>query len=426
MIDETASAPFGPFERMLAWRYMRSRRADRGLTLVTVISVISIMLAVGVLIITMSVMNGFRETMVSRILGANGHVFVEVKEKSAEERTRLAALARATQGVTHVTALIEGQVLASANGQATGAIVRGISPKDLADLPIVANNIVSGSLKNFVAGDDGVAPLAVGYRLAAALGADAGGGITLVSPEGASTPFGTAPRSKSYPVGATFNLGMSEYDGALIYMPLADAQLFFDRGERVDRLELRVADPDKTQDVMRALRAKLGSDVYISDWVGANQSLVTALVVERNVMRLILMMVVLIATMNIIAGLIMMVRNKSKDIAILRTMGATRGAILRVFIMSGMTVGAWGALAGLVGGTLFCIYIGPLQDFISWAFHVNVFNAEVYSLSRIPAKVEWPEVGLVAGWALLMSFVASLLPAFLASRLEPVEALRYE
>jgi lipoprotein-releasing system permease protein len=426
MIDETASRPFGPFERMMASRYLRAKKAQGGVALISIISFIGILLAVGVLIITMSVMNGFRETMISRILGANGHVYVEVDSKTPEERARLVALTRQTPGVTHVTEMIQGQVLANANGQATGALVRGISAKDLADMPIVANNIVSGSLKAYAVGEDGVVPLAIGYRLAAALGADVGGGITLISPEGAATPFGMTPRSKSYPVGATFNLGMSEYDSALIYMPLPEAQLFFNRGDKVDRLEIRVVDPDKTQDVMRALRAKLGADVFISDWVGANASLVTALVVERNVMRLILLMIVAIATMNIISGLIMLVKNKGRDIAILRTMGATRGAIMRIFFLSGATIGAFGTIAGLVFGILFCTFIGPIQDFVSWAFHVNIFNAEVYSLSRIPAKVEWPEVFGIGAFALLFSFIATLPPSFRASRLDPVEALRYE
>jgi lipoprotein-releasing system permease protein len=412
---------------MLAGRYLRSRRSDRGLTLVTVISFVSIMLAVAVLIITMSVMNGFRETMVSRILGVNGHIYIDMQGKTPEQRQDIIAKARTIPAVKHVTELVEGQVLASANGRASGAFVRGISEADLKALPIVANNIAGGSLNKFSTDADGMTPLAMGYRLAAQLGLDTGGGgVTLIAPEGAVTPFGVTPRSKAYPVGALFNVGMAEYDQAFIYMPIGEAQLFFDKGTEVDRLELRVADPDDTQNVMRQLREKLGADLYISDWVSQNQSLVNALVVERNVMRLILMMVVLIAAMNIIAGLIMMVRNKSRDIAILRTMGATRGAILRIFIMSGMTVGAWGALAGLVGATLFCIYIGPIQDFVSWAFHVNVFNADVYSLSRIPAKVEWSEVSLIGFWALLMSFLASLAPAFGASRLEPVEALRYE
>jgi lipoprotein-releasing system permease protein len=426
MTPETASRPFGSFERMMASRYLRAKKAQGGVALISIISFIGILLAVGVLIITMSVMNGFRETMISRILGANGHVYVEVSDKSPDERARLIKLAKATPGVTHVAEMIQGQVLASANGQATGALVRGITAKDLADMPIVANNIVAGSLKSFKVGEDGVVPIAMGYRLAAALGADVGSGITLISPEGAATPFGMTPRSKGYPVGSTFNLGMSEYDSALVYMPLEEAQLFFDRGDKVDRLELRVVDPDKTQDVMRALRTKLGSDVLITDWVGQNASLVTALVVERNVMRLILLMIVAIATMNIISGLIMLVKNKGRDIAILRTMGATRGAIMRIFFLSGATIGALGTLAGLAFGILFCTFIGPIQDFVSWAFHVNIFNAEVYSLSRIPAKVEWAEVFGIGAFALLFSFIATLPPSFRASRLDPVEALRYE
>ena len=426
MADAGGAPPFGQFERMLAGRYLRSRRSDRGLTLVTVISFVSIALAVAVLIITMSVMNGFRETMISRILGVNGHVYVDMVGRTPEERAKAVEAIKTVPAVTHVSELVEGQVLVSANGRASGAYVRGISAEDLKALPIVAGSITGGSLDNFALDPDGNTPIAMGYRLAAQLGLQAGAGATLIAPEGVATPFGVTPRSKAYPIGALFNVGMAEYDQAFIYMPLEEAQLFFEKGDGIDRLELRIVDPDDTQNVMQQLRAKLGPDLYISDWVNQNQSLVSALVVERNVMRLILMMVVLIAAMNIIAGLIMMVRNKSRDIAILRTMGATRGSILRIFIMSGMTVGAWGALAGLIGGTLFCIYIGPLQDFVSWAFNVNVFNADVYSLSRIPAKVEWSEVTIIAGWALLMSFLASLLPAFGASRLEPVEALRYE
>lgn len=426
MAETSTSRPFGPFERMMAYRYLRAKKAQGGVALISIISFVGILLAVGVLIITMSVMNGFRETMISRILGANGHIYVEVGDKTPEERARMIAAARQVPEVTHVTAFIQGQALASANGTATGAIVRGVAAKDLTELAIVSDNIVGGSLSGFGPSEDGVVPLVLGYRLAALLGIDIGGGLTLISPEGAATPFGFAPRSKAYPVGGTFNIGMSEYDSALIYMPLEEAQLFFDRGDRVDRLEIRITDPDRTQEAMRRLREKLGPEALITDWVGSNQSLVTALVVERNVMRLILMMIVAIATMNIISGLIMLVKNKGRDIAILRTMGATRGAIMRIFFLSGATIGALGTLAGLAFGILFCIYIGPLQDFVSWAFGVNVFDAEVYSLSRIPAKVEWPEVFWVGAFALLFSFLATLPPSYRASRLDPVEALRYE
>jgi lipoprotein-releasing system permease protein len=418
--------PFGLFERMLAARYLFAKRSQGGVALISIISFTGIMLAVSVLIITMSVMNGFRETLLSRILGVNGHVYVDVQNKTPQERQRIAALALSVPGVTHAAALVEGQVLATANGQASGAFVRGISEQDLNAVPIVANNIAAGSLKTFSVDEDGVARIAMGYRLAGHLGVDVGGAATLISPQGAVTPFGVTPRSKAYPVGALFNVGMSEYDAAFIYMPLSEAQIFFGRGDSVDRLELRVVNPDDTQPIMRALRAKLGPDVFISDWKQQNESLVNALVVERNVMRLILMMIVAIAAMNIISGLVMLVKNKGRDIAILRTMGATRGAIMRIFFLDGAAVGVLGAVAGLVGGTLFCIYIGPIQDIVSWVFGVNVFNAEVYSLSRIPAKVEWGEVALVGAWALFMSFLATLPPSFRASRLDPVEALRYE
>ncbi|MGE3303397.1 MAG: lipoprotein-releasing ABC transporter permease subunit [Hyphomonadaceae bacterium] len=426
MGEANGAQPFGPFERMLAWRYLRAKRSQGGVALISVISFVGVLLAVAVLIITMSVMNGFRETLLSRILGVNGHVYIDVTGRDPATRAALMARAQRVSGVTHVAELVEGQVLAVANGQAAGAYVRGISSANLAALPIVANNINAGALKDFDTDEDGAARLAVGYRLAAALGSGAGGAVTLISPQGAVTPFGVTPRSKTYAVSALFNVGMSEYDSAFIYMPLPEAQLFFSKGDTVDRLELRVTDPDHTQPVMRALREALGADVFITDWKQQNQSLVNALVVERNVMRLILMMIVAIAAMNIISGLIMLVKNKGRDIAILRTMGATRGAIMRIFFLSGATIGALGTLAGLLAGTLFCIYIGPIQDFVSWAFHVNVFNADVYSLSRIPAKVEWGEVAVVGGFALAMSFLWTLPPSFRASRLDPVEALRYE
>ncbi|HVY03812.1 MAG TPA: lipoprotein-releasing ABC transporter permease subunit, partial [Caulobacterales bacterium] len=402
-VAQTQARPFGLFERMLALRYLGAKRNQGGVALISIISFVGIMLAVAVLIITMSVMNGFRETIVSRILGVNGHVYIDMVNRTPEERQRIIAAARTIPGVTHVAESVEGQVLATANGRAAGAYVRGITAENLKALPIIANNIVGGSLDKFSTDENGDVGLLIGYRLASQLGVDERGAITLLSPEGAVTPFGVTPRLKAYAVGAIFNIGMAEYDSSFVYMPLAEAQLFFGKGDGVDRLELRVSDPDNTQAIMRALRAKIGPDLFVSDWVSQNQSLVNALVVERNVMRLILLMIVAIATMNIISGLVMLVKNKGRDIAILRTMGATRGMIMRIFFLSGAAVGAAGTVAGLLVGTLFCIYIGPIQDFVSWAFHVNVFNADVYSLSRIPAKVEWPEVAGVGGFALLFS-----------------------
>jgi lipoprotein-releasing system permease protein len=373
----------------------------------------------------MSIMNGFREELLGRILGVKGHVYVDLQNQPPEAVARLISTARKTPGVTRVTPLVEGQVLTVANGQALGALVRGIAASDLRALPIVAQHLTGGSLANFTTDADGNTGIAVGYRLANALGAEVNTPITLISPQGAVTPFGVTPRRKAYNVAAPFKIDMAEYDSALIYMPIAEAELFFSR-THPDKLELRVVDPDATDAVLKSLRARMPGDVYLYDWKSENQSMVDALGVERNMMALILMMIVAIAAMNIISGLVMLVKNKGRDIAILRTMGATRGAIMRIFFMSGAAVGLIGTAAGLVLGTLFCLYIGPIQDFVSWLFHVNVFNAEVYSLSRIPAKVHWGEVGFVGIWALFMSMLATLPPSIRASRLDPVEALRYE
>lgn len=426
MAEPITAPPFGLFERIIAGRYLRARREHGGVALISIISFVGIMLAVAVLIITMSVMNGFRETLLGRILGVNGHVYIDTTGRSAEERAQLAALASRTPGVTHITPLVEGQGLAVADGRVSGVYIRGIPRDELQSLDIVARNIVSGSLQAYGVSPEGDARIAIGATLANALGLGDGGVITLLSPQGVSTPFGMAPRRKSYEIAALFSIGMQEFDQAFVYMPLEEAQLFFGKEGQVDRLELRIADPDQTLAVMQALRKVVPSDVYISDWKMQNASLVGALVVERNVMRLILMMIVAIAALNIISGLVMLVKNKGRDIAILRTMGASQGSILRIFFMAGASVGVMGTFAGLAIGVLFCLYIGPIQDVVSWAIGRPVFPGDVYSLNKLPASVEWGEVALVSLWALAMSFIATLPPAWRASRLDPVEALRYE
>lgn len=420
------AAPFGLFERKLAGRYLLATRHDVGVLVVSIIALLGILASVFVLITTMSVMNGFRETLLGRILGVNGHVYVDTAGRTAEERETLVRIARETPGVTHVAAIIEGQALAMVDGQIAGAFVRGISQGDLASLRIVSDNLVNGDLAGFRRDEDGAAGIVPGFRLAASLGAPPGGTMTLLSPQGAQTAFGSVPRRKTYTIAAAFNIGMQEYDELLVYMPLEEAQLFFNRGDSADRLELRIEDPDQSQAVMERLRARMPGDVYITDWVAQNQSLVGALIVERNVMRLILMMIVAIASLLIIASMVMLVKNKSRDIAILRTMGATRGAILRIFLMAGASLGAIGATAGLVLGVLFCIYIGPIQDFVSYLIGRPVFPGDVYSLSRLPAIVEWGEVASTAVFAFVMACVATLFPSWLAARLDPVEALRYE
>ena len=325
----------------------------------------------------------------------------------------------------HVTPLIDEQALATADGVASGVYVRGVPREGLQALSMVSGAIRPGGSLNGFQGVEAPTIL-IGDRLAARLGVFEGLGVSILSPQGASTPFGLSPRRKTFTVGGIFSIGMSEFDAGFVYMPLEQAQILFNRGDSADRLEVRIANPDRTIPVMIALRDRLGPELTIYDWRAQSQGLSDALVVERNVMRLILMMIVAIAALNIVSGLVMLVKNKSRDIAILRTMGATQGSVLRIFFMCGAAVGVLGTLAGLVFGVSICVFIGPIQDFASNVLGFDIFPGTVYSLEALPAKVEWGEVALVTGWALVMSFLATLPTAWRASRLDPVEALRYE
>jgi lipoprotein-releasing system permease protein len=420
------SAPFGLFERMLAGRYLRAKRQHGGVALISVISVIAITLAVMALIITMSVMNGFRETLLSRILGVNGHVYVDVRNLPGSEIERLAALAREAPDVLYVAPTINAQGLAtSPDGLAAGVVVRGMTREDLEALPIVANSIRSGgSFQNF----EGIESpsILVGDRLAASLGVAEGMAISILSPQGAATPFGLTPRRKSFLIGGIFSVGMAEFDSALVYMPLEQAQIMFGRGNGADELEIRIRNPDRTVAAMMELRSRLGPDVTIYDWRAKSQGLSDALVVERNVMRLILMILVAIAALNIVTGLIMLVKNKSRDIAILRTMGATKGAIMRVFFMASASLGVIGLSLGLLLGVGFCLNIEAIQNSIQALTGFDVFPGTVYSLETLPARVEWSEVAGISIFTVLVTFAATWVTSWWASRFDPVEALRYE
>ncbi|MBI1250184.1 MAG: lipoprotein-releasing ABC transporter permease subunit [Alphaproteobacteria bacterium] len=420
-----AAHPFGFFERILAGRYLRAKRAHGGVAMISIISMIGIMLSVAVLIVTMSVMNGFRETLLSRILGVNGHVYVDTHGVAPAMRNRVAEIAAQTPGVVSVAPLIDDQGLATVDGVAAGVYVRGVRKEDLEKLDIVMSTFQrGGSLEGFSGVESPT--IVIGSELATRLGVVPGMAISILSPQASATAFGLAPRRKSFVIGAVFNVGMSEYDSALIYMPLEQAQILFSRGDSVDRLELRIQNPDVTRYVMAELRQRIGPELTIFDWRSQSQGLSDALVVERNVMRLILMMIVAIAALNIVSGLIMLVKNKSRDIAILRTMGASQGSILRVFFLTGASIGVVGTALGLALGVGVCLFIGPIQDFVSNVFGFDIFPGSVYSLEALPARIEWAEVGLVTGWALFMSFIATLPTAWRASRLDPVEALRYE
>jgi lipoprotein-releasing system permease protein len=421
-----SAAPFSSWERSVAGRYLRAKRKNGGVALISIISFVGIMLAVAVLIIVMSVMNGFRAELLGRILGFNGHVYVQGQMLTGPGRDAAVARVRALPGVIQAAPMVEAQAMMIGPAQISGAIVRGASAADLKAMPIIANGIKRGSLNGFGQGEYGGDMIVIGERLAQTLGVGPGDPVTLVSPTGAATAFGSSTRQKDYVVGAVFSVGMSEYDQAFAYMPFEQAQLFFGRDDTADFIEVKLANPDHARAAKDVIAKAVGPGATVTDWTDKNQSFFTALQVERNVMRLILMMIVAIAAMNIISGLVMLVKNKGKDIAILRTMGAGQGAILRIFLMAGAAVGVLGAIAGLVIGVLFCTYIGPIQSFVEWVTGTSVFSADIYFLSHIPAKIDWSEVAGVMGWALLVSFLATLPPAWRASRLDPVEALRYE
>lgn len=418
--------PFGFWERKLAIRYLRPKRSEGWLALIAIISFVAITVAVAALVTVMSVMGGFREELLSRILGFQGHVFVTGGVLDGPGRDEAAARIRRVPGVTQAAPIIEAQAIAIGPSGITGALVRGIGAKDLAETRLVAGNIKAGSLKSFGVGEYGGDAVALGSRLAQQLGIAPGDNVTLISPSGGATAFGGTPVQKTYTVVATFEVGMSQYDQAYIYMPLAQAQLFFGREDTADAIEVRVANPDQAAAMKPAIIKAGGPAALASDWTQRDASFWGALKVERNVMRLILLIMEALAALNIISGLVMLVKSKSRDVAILRTVGANRGAIMRIFFMSGACIGIAATAAGLLVGVLFCLNIGAIQAFVEGVTGQAVFASDVYYLSRIPAKVELGEVVLITFCSLTLSFLAALLPAWWSSRLDPVEALRYE
>jgi lipoprotein-releasing system permease protein len=412
---------FGAFERMVAFRYLRARRQEGFISVIAIFSLLGIALGVATLIIVMSVMNGFRAELVGRILGLNGHLAVYGETNQLKDFDAAAAKVRQVQGVTSATPLIEGQVMATSPGGASGALVRGIRPDDLRARKLIADNIVAGSLTEF--GDDGVA---VGSRLARRLGLDVGGKVTLIAPEGTDTAFGTLPRLKTYTIAALFNVGFYEYDNSYIYVPLSSAQVFFRMPEAVTDLEVFLTDADQAARMGQRIAAALGGKARLIDWQSANSTLVNAVEIERNVMFLILTLIILVAAFNIISGMIMMVKDKGRDIAILRTMGASRGMVLRIFMLSGASIGVVGTLAGFALGVLFTENIESIRHFLQDLLHVKLFAAEIYFFTRIPAQLDTGEVATVVLMALALSFLATLYPSWRAARLDPVEGLRYE
>lgn len=416
------TAPFAPFEWMLALRYLRARRKEGFISVIAGFSFVGIMLGVATLIIVMAVMNGFRKDLFAKILGLNGHVIVH---KIAEPFTDYDAVAKRIAGVRGVKIalpLIEGQVMVSSAYQATGGLVRGMTEEGVKSLSLVADNVRFGTLDGF----GSQTGIAIGTRLANSLRVNVGDTITLLSARGAQTPFGTAPRSKAYTVAAVFELGMSEYDRTMIFMPLAEAQRYFSKPGEVDVLEVVVDNPEDVGSHMVAMREAGGPTLQLSDWRQRNETFFTVLEVERNVMFIILSLIVLVAALNIISGLMMLVKDKGRDIAILRTMGATKGAVMRVFLITGASIGVVGTIAGLVLGVVFCWNIEAIRQFVAWLTNTQIFDPQVYYLTKLPADINPHETAFIVIMAMVLSVLATLYPSWRASRLDPVEALRYE
>jgi lipoprotein-releasing system permease protein len=418
----TPPKPFARFERMLAMRYLRPRRKEGFISVIAGFSFFGILLGVAALIIVMSVMNGFRKELISKILGVSGHVFVQAMDQPLTDYDALAKRFEQIKGVKLAIPVINGQVLASSQFSSTGALVRAVSEPDIKRLDTIATNIRAGTLDGFDSGEG----VAIGQRLADQLGVRAGDKITLLSPNGPASPFGQTPRRKVYNVSAVFLIGMSEFDTAFIYMPLKEAQIYFDKDDEVSTIELSIDNPEDADRISQIAIDVAGRPILTSDWKIRNQTFVGALEVERNVMFIILMLIIMVAALNIISGLIMLVRSKSRDIAILRTMGATQGSVLRVFLMAGASIGVAGTLAGLAIGVLIARNIDTLKNFFSWLAGRDLFPATLYFLSRLPSIIDWREVIVVVLTALVLSLLASLYPAWKAAKLDPVEALRYE
>jgi lipoprotein-releasing system permease protein len=418
----TDTKPFAAFEWLLAGRYLRARRKEGFISVIAGFSFLGIMLGVATLIIVMAVMNGFRKDLFEKIMGLNGHVIIHKIGQPFDDFADIESKIAKIPGVVATLPLVEGQVMVSSNVQALGGLVRGLSEHSIKSLKLVAENIKLGTIDGF----DGQTGIAIGSRLANSLRVSLGDTITLVSPRGASTPFGTAPRSKPYVIAAVFELGMSEYDRMMIFMPLAEAQKYFGKRDEVDVLEVVVENPQQVQDYTKLIEAAGGTTINVSDWRQRNETFFSVLEVERNVMFIILSLIVLVAALNIISGLMMLVKDKGRDIAILRTMGASKGAVMRVFLITGASIGIVGTLAGLILGVVFCLNIEAIKNFVSWVTGADIFNPTVYYLNRMPADLNVRETAGIVFMALALSVLATLYPSWKASKLDPVEALRYE
>ncbi len=420
----TDTKPFSAFEWMLALRYLRARRKEGFISVIAGFSFVGILLGVATLIIVMAVMNGFRIQLFDKILGLNGHAVLYKHQKAGpfEEFDDIAKKLATVPGVRHVIPLIEGQVLFSSPVQSLGGFVRGADEAGIQQLALVSKNIIAGSLEGFDK-QDGVA---VGTRLAQALGLQLGDNLSVLNPQGSRTAVGVFPRQRYYRIQAIFEMGMAEYDRSMVFMPRSIAQSFLSRGATVDAIEIMAASPDSIDATIKAMQAAVGPDYGFNSWRQRNMTFFTVLEVERMVMFIILSLIILVAALNIISGMMMLVKDKSRDIAVLRTMGATKGAMMRVFLITGASIGVVGTIAGFVIGVLFCWRINDIKEFIQWVTGTTIMDPTIYYLTRLPAEIDVKETAAIVLMAFVLTLLATLYPSWRASKLDPVEVLRYE
>jgi len=430
----SGAAPFSAYEFMIAGRYLRTKRKHGGVALIAMISFFGIMLAVTGLIGVMSIMNGFREQLFAQLLGFQPHVYVDTRALSQERVDTLVMEIERMDGVVSATPVVQGQVMATTERADLFIQILAISPEDLASLDVIRSGddphsltgLTHGDLSEFGAGRNGGDIVVLGQGVASRLGVGVGDPVTFLTARGSSTPFGVTPRRKTYYVGAVLAAGVSTIDSSLAFMPLDQGRLFFNRADATDMVHVRLENPDLAADFVAPIAMVAGQNSSVFDYTQLDPAFFNALQFERTAMRMIMAIVIAIAAMNIISGLVMLVKNKSRDIAILRTMGTTQASVMRIFLIVGASIGMLGTFAGIVLGILFVVNIGPIQDFITWSTGAQVWDPAVYYLYRIPAQLDWSEVLFVSVFGFIVSLVVTLPPAWRAARLDPVEALRYE
>jgi lipoprotein-releasing system permease protein len=413
--------PFGALEWGIAFRYLRSRRREAFISVISTLSLVGIALGVATLIIVMAVMNGFRGELFDKILGVSGHVLVQPLETALTDYREVAERIDTVPGVTMAVPFVEGQALVSGVGS-SGALVRGVTKEDFERLTFVSDRILLGSLEEFGERKGAV----IGSRLARALGVTIGDAIELINPNGAVTPFGVTPRIDSYPVQAIFEIGMSEYDSTFVYIPLDRAQAYFNQENVVTAIEVFTHDPDAMDTIRPQIMEVAERPIFLVDWRQRNETFFSALVVERNVMFIILTLIIIVAALNVISGMTMLVKEKTRDIAILRTMGATRGSVLRIFLIVGLSIGVVGTLIGFALGTVIALNVEAIRQAISRLLNTELFSPELYFLSRLPADMDSTETATVVIMALVLSLLATIYPAWKAARTDPVVSLKAE